>query len=159
MILVADSSALVALSVCNSLILLDRLFNKIIVPEAVFLELTKSDKPEAKALEKYLKNKVRKVDMRNFIYLDGNADVGETEAMQLYKQESADKLLIDDKRGKIIAKINGIRTIGSLGILLSAKQAGLISKIKPLVEDIASSRIYINHSLIETVLKLADEND
>ena len=100
-----------------------------------------------------------KVDMHNFIYLDGNADAGETEAMLLYKQKLADKLLIDDKRGRRIAKINGINTIGSLGILLSAKQSGLISKIKPQIEDIAASRIYLTQSLIEVVLEIADENE
>ncbi len=38
--------------------------------------------------------------MSTFIYLNGNADEGEMEAMLLYKQEQADKLLINDKRGE-----------------------------------------------------------
>ena len=159
MILVADSSALVALSVCSSLTLLDQLFKEVIVPEAVFLEVVKSEKPEAKILENYLREKVHKVNMHDFIYLDGNADAGETEAMLLYKQELADKLLIDDRRGRKIAKINGINTIGSLGILLSAKQAGLLLKIKPKVEIIEASRIYLAPSLVKVVLELADENE
>ncbi len=129
------------------------------MPEAVFLEVVKSDKPEAKILENYLQEKVREVNMHDFIYLDGNTDAGETEAMLLYKQKSADMLLIDDRRGRRTAKINGINTIGSLGILFSAKQAGLVSKIKTQVEDIAASRIYLSQSLIEAVLKLAAENE
>ncbi len=157
MILIADSSALVALSVCDSLTLLERLFKEVIVPEAVFLEVIKSDKPEARILEEFLQKKIRKVDMRTFIYLDGNTDAGETEAMLLYKQEQADKLLIDDKRGRKIAKINGINTIGSLGILLSAKQAGLLTEIKPKLEAIKASRIYLSQSIIDIVLELASE--
>ncbi len=157
MILIADSSALIALSVCDSLPFLDQLFNQVVVPEAVYFEVIKANKPEAKALEQYLQNKVRKVDMSHFIYLDGNADAGETEAMLLYKQKSADKLLINDKRGKKIAKINGINTIGSLGILLSAKQAGLLTAIKPKVEAIANSRVYLSKGLINIVLELANE--
>jgi len=159
MILIADSSALVALSVCDSLELLDQLFKEVIVPEAVYLEVIKSDKPEALALKEYLQEKVRKVDMSTFIYLDGNADEGEMEAMFLYKQEQADKLLIDDKRGKKIAKINGINTIGSLGVLLSAKQAGLITEIKPKLEAIKASRVYLSQSVINMVLELALETD
>lgn len=89
-----------------------QLFKEVIVPKAVFMEVVKGDKPEAKVLEKYLQEKVRVVDMHNFVYLDGNADAGETEAMSLYKQELADKLLIDDRRGRRIAKINGINTKG-----------------------------------------------
>ena len=57
------------------------------------------------------------------------ADAGETEAMLLYKQIDADKLLIDDQRGRNVAKINHIETIGSLGVLLVAKQRGLINEI------------------------------
>jgi len=159
MILIADSSALVALSVCDSLELLDRLFKDVIVPEAVYLEVIKSDKPEALTLKEFLQNKVRKVDMSTFIYLDGNADEGEMEAMFLYKQEQADKLLIDDKRGKKIAKINGINTIGSLGVLLSAKQVGLITEIKPKLEAIKASRVYLSQSVINMVLELALEAD
>ena len=157
MILIADSSALVALSVCDSLTLLERLFKEVIVPEAVFLEVIKSEKPEARILEEFLRKKVRKVDMRTFIYLDGNTDAGETEAMLLYKQKQADMLLIDDKRGRKIAKINGINTIGSLGILLSAKQAGLLTEIKPKLEAIKASRIYLSQSIIDIVLELASE--
>ncbi len=51
MILIADSSALVALSVCDSLELLNQLFKEVIVPEAVYLEVIKSDKPETRALK------------------------------------------------------------------------------------------------------------
>ena len=157
MILIADSSALIALSVCNSLELLDQLFTEVVVPEAVYKEVIKADKPEARILKHYLNGKVIKVDMHDFIYLDAYADAGETEAMKLYKQKSADKLLIDDKRGRKVAKINRIETIGSLGILIAAKQAGLIKQIKPRIEKIAQSRVYINQSLIEMVLEVAKE--
>ena len=95
--------------------------------------------------------------MHDFIYLDAYADAGETEAMQLYKQKSANKLLIDDKRGRKVAKINGINMIGSLGILISAKQAGLISEVKPKIEKIANSRVYLSQTLIEIILETANE--
>jgi len=38
---------------------------------------------------------------------------------------------VDDKRGRKVAKINQIKTIGSLGVLLQAKRAGLIPKVDP----------------------------
>lgn len=157
MILIADSSALVALSVCDSLDLLDQLFKEVYVPEAVYEECIQHGKPEAEALAEYLDDKVCSVDMSHFVYLDAYADAGESEAMVLYKQKSADKLLIDDKRGRKVAKINNINTIGSLGILLSAKQAGLIPVVKPRLEKIANSRVYLESTLIAMVLKMADE--
>jgi predicted nucleic acid-binding protein len=44
MILVADSSALIALSACNSLELLEKLFETVLVPETVYFETTRSNK-------------------------------------------------------------------------------------------------------------------
>lgn len=114
MILVADCSPLIALASCKGLPLLEALFDTVIVPEAVYHEAVVSDKPEAQQLKEYLKDKIRKIDPGYPILLDGFSDLGETEAMVLYRQISADKLLIDDKRGRRIAKINHINTIGSL---------------------------------------------
>ncbi len=54
MILIADSSALVALSVCDSLDLLDVLFREVKVPQAVFDEVSVNNKPESAALVQYL---------------------------------------------------------------------------------------------------------
>lgn len=158
MILVADCSALVALSICDSLHLLEALFTRVAVPESVYLEATKPDKHQAQALKHFLQGKVHQVDLRNYVFLDAFADAGETEAMVLYKQLSADKLLIDDRRGRKVAKINQIDTIGSLGILLAAKAKGLVKDVKPLLRQIEQSDIYLSPSLIATVLELAGEN-
>lgn len=158
MILVADSSALIALATCDSLKLLEEIFGDVFVSEAVFYEVTSLEKPRSEGLRSYLNGKVRSVDMRNFIYLDAYADAGETQAMLLYKELAADYLLIDDKRGRKVAKINKIQTIGTLGVLLQAKRLGLISKVAPLLVQISTSPIFMNEKLIKTVLDLADES-
>ena len=59
MILVADASALIALSACNSLPVLDALFGTVLAPEAVYLEVAAKDKPHAEPLRNYLQGKVR----------------------------------------------------------------------------------------------------
>ena len=120
MILVADASALIALATCESLALLEGIFGDVLVPEAVYHEVTSLEKPQSLRLQAYLKGKVRPVDMQHYVYLDAFADAGETQAMLLYKEVAADYLLIDDKRGRKVAKLNQIKTIGSLGVLLQA---------------------------------------
>ena len=157
MILVADASALIALATCDSLILLDALFGEVVVPQAVYLEVAQPDKPQGVRLEHYLQNKVRSVDMSGFVYLDAYADLGETQAMLLYKAMNADLLLIDDQRGRKVAKINRINTVGSLGVVRQAKNKGLISAVAPLLAQIAASPVFISASLIQTVLELAGE--
>jgi predicted nucleic acid-binding protein len=159
MILIADASALIALSACNSLSVLDALFGTVLVPEAVYLEVATEDKPQSEQLRHYLQGKVRQVDMQRFVYLDAYADVGETAAMLLYKELDADYLLIDDKRGRKVATINQIKTIGSLSVLLQAKRAGLVASIAPLLVQIDASPVFISPNLLETVLALAGESD
>lgn len=157
MILVADASALIALAVCDSLELLDAIFGQVWVPEAVFTEVAMSEKPQAERLHHYLQGKVRAVDLQHFVFLDAFADAGETAAMLLYKELVADYLLIDDKRGRKVAKINQIRTIGSLGVLLQAKRMGLIPAVAPLLLQIAASPVFIAPDLLKMVRELAGE--
>jgi predicted nucleic acid-binding protein len=157
MILVADCSALIALAVCDSLSLLERLFDSVVVPETVYREATQPDKKQAPVLKAFLEGKVRPVDLSGYVFLDAYADAGETEAMLLYKQLSADKLLIDDRRGRKVAKINRISTIGSLGVLLAAKEKGLIEAVSPLLRRLENSDIHLSPRLIATVLDLAEE--
>lgn len=158
MMLIADASALMAIAACDSLLLLDALFGEVLAPEAVFLEVTADTKPQSDRLRDYLQDKVRSVNMQNFVYLDAYADAGETQAMLLFKELSADYQLIDDKRGRKVAKINQIKTVGSLGVLLQAKRVGLITNVASLIDKISASPIYISDSLIQSVLELAGED-
>jgi hypothetical protein len=159
MILIADASALIALATCDQLELLDQLFGSVLVPPAVFAEVTVSGRPQSGRLQTYLTGKVHRIDLHHFVQLDAFADLGETQAMQLYKQLAADFLLIDDKRGRRIARINQIRAVGSLGVLLQAKRVGLIDRIAPALADIAASPVHISETLRATVLSLAGESE
>jgi len=58
MIVIADSSALVALSICDGLPLLDRLFGEVKVPQAVYDEVCIANKAESPVLKAYLEGKV-----------------------------------------------------------------------------------------------------
>ena len=159
MLLIADSSALVALSVMNLLSLLDNLFDRVLVPEAVYRELTADDSlPEATILKQYLHDKRCPIASDSgAVLLDAYGDMGEIEAMYLYKQLKADRLLIDDARGRKVAQLNNIAVIGSLGVLLLAKQKGLIATIKPKLDRLDGSAVYISSQLIEQALMLAGE--
>ena len=135
MILVADSSALIALAVCDSLNLLDLLFTEVKVPRAVFVEVSKKSKKEADSLAHYLEDKIIDVEIdRNYIIKEGTIEIGELEAMTLYKQLAANWLLIDDRRARKIAELNQIKIIGSLGVLLLGKKKGYLTTIKSKID-------------------------
>jgi predicted nucleic acid-binding protein len=153
----ADSSALIALSLCNAMQFLDVLFGEVKVPPGVIDEIVKEDKKESINLSKYLEDKIEPVNIEDFFVTDFSIVRGEFEAMALYKKLDADKLLVDDKRARKLAQLNGMNIIGSLGVLLIAKEKGLIEKIKPYVDIIRESDIYVKEELINYALELAGE--
>lgn len=62
MLVVADSSALIALAACEGLELLLQVFDDLKVPEAVYAETVSPEKPYSEILGKFLSDKVVKVD-------------------------------------------------------------------------------------------------
>lgn len=157
MLIIADTSALIAVATCDGLSWLDSLFTEVQVPQAVFKEATTQGKPQADVLKAYLTDKVINIDLSDFIIATQGLGNGELEAMALYKHQHADNLLIDDLRARKTASYNHIKIIGSVGILLLAKEKGLISSIKPYLESIQQSEIYISKGLIQQALILASE--
>lgn len=157
MIVIADASALVALAICDCLNILEILFEEVKVPQAVFEEVTIPGKPAAEKLKKYLHNRIENFES-NVIVIDGNSiDQGELMSMALYKAVKADYLLIDERLGRKIAKLNNINIIGSLGVLIEAKRKGLIKNIKPHIETLRTSKIYFSSTLLDHALKITNE--
>jgi len=157
LIVIADSSALVALSICDSLPLLDELFGEVKVPQAVYDEVCIVNKAESQALQAYLAGKVCNVTTRINIEKSNGLGRGELAAISLYKQLSADLLLIDDARAKKVAYLNNLEVMGSLGVLLLAKQKGLVVSIKPLLTRLRCSDIFISDQLLDQLLIMANE--
>ncbi len=157
MILIADSSALITLAICDSLECLEKLFGEVKVPQAVYEEVTHDAKPEAKKLRGFLIGKVIPVDKKDFPIEMEFLGSGEIEAMILYEKLNADWLLIDDERAKRKAKSKSINTIGSMGVLVIAKEKKIINEIKPLIEKIKNSNIYLSNELIQRILISVEE--
>lgn len=159
MIVIADSSALVALSVCDSLLLLDALFGEVKVPQAVYDEVCIANKAESQALKAYLAGKVCSATSITHIEKSNGLGKGELAAISLYKQLSADLLLIDDARAKKVAYLNNLEVMGSLGILLLAKKNGLIPTIKPFLTRLRCSDIFVSKHLLDQMLVMAGETE
>lgn len=157
MLVVADTSALVALAACDVLSILDSLFQEVRVPLAVFQECTVAGKPEAERLKAYLRGKVVEVDLKEFVIAVAGLGQGELEAMVLYKRLRADRLFLDDHRARNVARLNGIEVVGSLGVLLQAKESGLIAELRPLVDIIQTAGIHYGAQLVAEALRLASE--
>ena len=79
-------------------------------------------------------------------------DRGEAEAIALANALPDSTVLLDDARARRVAERFGIRRIGTLGILRRGKKAGLIDKVRPLVEQLRDNGIYMRQSLVDAVL-------
>jgi predicted nucleic acid-binding protein len=128
MIVVADTSPLNYLIQIGCDELLPRLFGRIVVPTGVIQELEQSGAPSA--VRVWLArvpgwidiSAVRSLPDAELAFLG----LGEREAIQLAEEQHADLLLIDERKGRLEAKRRGLRTTGTLGVLLSAGELGLI---------------------------------
>jgi predicted nucleic acid-binding protein len=135
MIIVCDSSPIIALALCSQLELLDKMFNDILIPQEVYNESAKEGKEPTPIIKKWAVGKVVEViDRQKPNIFNETLDKGESEAIALYLEKSADYLLIDEKKGRKIAIENGIKVIGSLGVLIMAKRKNLLQSIRPSLE-------------------------
>ncbi|TEW65378.1 DUF3368 domain-containing protein [Mucilaginibacter phyllosphaerae] len=84
-------------------------------------------------------------------------DAGEASAIALAEEIGCDYLLTDDKAARKIAEQRGITVKGSVGLLLFAKQQGVILSIKPYLEKIQKTNFRISFALINKILIQAGE--
>ena len=85
-------------------------------------------------------------------------DVGESEALALALEINAQAILIDEATGRAVAAERDLLAIGTLGILLRAKELGYVDRVRPLVERLVSEiDFFVSHELKRHVLELAGE--
>ncbi|MGH2615225.1 MAG: DUF3368 domain-containing protein [Thermomicrobiales bacterium] len=84
---------------------------------------------------------------------------GERAAIALATQLSADFIVLDDLSARMAATELGLTVIGSLGLLVRAKERGLISEVRSLMEGMTSHGLYASGELYRHILSLAGETE
>ncbi len=157
---VVNTTPLIALSHVGKLDLLKQLYGEIMIPEAVYKELSvKEDSICKKTVDRSLAwIKVCSISnqMAKAMYKTQLHD-GEVEVMILSKEIAADVVIIDDATAKKHARYLNLPVTGTLGVLIKSKQAGYIDEVKPLLHLMIEKGIYISQSVMEMCLKQVGE--
>ena len=161
MIVVSDTSPINNLAAINQLHLLQQLYGIVIIPEAVYQELTNPDFPVAgaKEVQTFTWIQIRAVEDRTMVKaLSSELDPGEAEAIVLALEMKAEQVLIDERRGRMIAARLNLHYTGILGVLVEAKSQGFISTVKPLLDDLINKAgFWVAEPLYKSVLRLVNE--
>ena len=139
MIVVSDTSVLVNLAWLNQLSILPSLYGEVIVPTAVWEEIVVFGAGKVGAQEIAQATWIRRESPQNVSFISSlrqTLDNGEAQGIVLALELGADLLLIDERLGRMTAKFFDLEIIGLLGVLVQAKQNGLIDQIKPLLDQL-----------------------
>lgn len=82
---------------------------------------------------------------------------GEAEVIAIAQEQGADLVIVDERLARRHATRLGMRLTGTLGILLKAKQLGMVGAIEPLIDQLRQAGIRLGDALVTEVLRLAGE--
>ncbi|MDJ1175914.1 DUF3368 domain-containing protein [Roseofilum capinflatum] len=145
---VTNSTCLIGLERIGRLDILPQVFTPITIPPAVQTEVGISTSwltvqaPENLSTVQTLKTQV---------------DDGEAEAIALALELKNVIIILDDLSARRIAQQLQLKVMGTVGMLIQAKQKNIIPAIKPILESLAEANFRISDAIIDKALELADE--
>ena len=126
MIVVADSSPLIALINVEQIGVLPSLFGRVFIPDSVANELESPKRPAGvRALIAAAPNWLVVRTPKSIDPIEG-LDAGETAAISLAIELNAGRIIMDEKDGRVVAKQRGLVVIGTVGLLEAAAELNLV---------------------------------
>lgn len=160
--IVSNTTPIISLIKINKLELLKELFDEVYISKGVYEELiaNKAFNEEIKLIKR--SDFIKIVAVKNelavkLLQKNMGLDLGESESIVLYDESKADLLIIDEKKGRSVAKSISLNVVGTLGILLKAKDKDLIENIKPLLDKMIDANIRISNDLYNEIINKSGE--
>jgi len=144
---VVDSACLIGLERIGGLDLLPALIDPVMAPPAVELEF--GPLPPWMIVQ-------APVDVGMVAALRLVVDAGESEAIAL-AYERGIRIILDDRKAREAARRLGVPVTGTVGLLLKAKEAGVIPVIRPVLDTLDANQFRIGEALRAEALRLAGE--
>lgn len=160
--IIADAGPLIGLARVGLLPLLQALYGTVAVPPQVFQELdVTAARPGSSALRKAAEAgwlvTIGLHDEVERLSLHGQLDAGESAAILLAEQQGSVPLLIDEKRGRAVARSRKVPVMETGGVLLTAKRQGRIESVRLALGMLADAGYRLAPSLRARLVQLAGE--
>ena len=160
-LVVVNSTPLILLNQIDRLDLLQKMYKKIFIAEAVYREVIVDGESNLVDGDFISRNnwievsKIQNDDARKTFIT--SLHIGEVETMILAMEKSADLCILDDLLARKHAKRLNINIIGTLGVLIAAKKMNHLDAVKPLLDQLVYSGMFISDTLYKTALSAANE--
>ena len=159
MIVVSYTTPLISLLKIKRIGLLEKLFGEVVIPQAVFTELTVdirfAEEAEVIKNEKFISVKeVSNMASVNILKRATGLDQGESEAIILSDEIQADILLMDEAKGRKISDQMGIHIMGTIGILMVAYEDDILTadEVKNCIDGLQNAGRHIGHKHYQMLL-------
>ena len=153
MIVVSDTCPLNYLVLINAIDVLPAIFEEVYVPPSVMVELTRLKTPDqvrqwAASPPEWLKIEAPTTRLASTARLgDGEAD-----ALSLAKELKIQDVLIDERRGRSIARLEGLTPLPTLAVLEKAAAENLL-ELRPTLERLQRTNMRVPREQIDAALK------
>ena len=145
-------SPLIALHQIGRLDLLGQVHPEVLIPPAVAKEI----EPSIRRLPGWIVVKPLLLP-RNPQTVSGAIGAGEHEVVSLGLELGAQRLILDERPARRLAASLGLGVIGTVGLLLAAKDRNLLPEVKPELDRLREVRFFMDEELYDRVLAQAGE--
>jgi len=160
-IVVSNTTPLIGLASIQRFDLLRQLFGQLTIAQAVYDEAVVAGREIGGAKQEVsLATWIKTVSVKDRLAVEvllDDLDLGEAETIVLAREIGADWVLMDEKKARRKLTQLGLNKIGTIGILLKAKQLGLLPVIRPDLERLSQQGFSLSQTVIDTVLQQANE--
>jgi len=155
---VVNSTPIISLYDIGKLDILSKMYATVYIPYGVYEEVCIDGDMSKNALLSFPNFSIQHVTNENAKkYFKTALHKGRVEVMILADELNADICVIDDKLAREYAKHLGLKITGTLGVLVKAKERGLVKSVTSLMDAMIQNEIYISDELYENIKKLASE--
>jgi len=158
MIVVSNATPIITLSSIGKIDILKHFFDKVYIPKAVYDEIKSKRAYGYKEIEDDFFEVMTIEDSFAQDILLNDLDLGEAQTIVLAKELNADIVLIDETIGYNIARSQKLNVKRTLSFLIVAKERGLITEVKPLLDEMIENGRWISHRVYGDVLRVCGES-